>query len=217
MSGGAPGAEEERAGTLVVLLGPPAVGKMATGMALSERTGFPLFHNHMAIEPVLGIFPFGSDPFVRLVRGFRRAVIDEAARAGIPGLVFTWVWDFDAPGDGGFLGELVGLFTGRGGRAVFVELEADLETRLVRNRTELRLREKASKRDVEASEGRLLEAERRHRFRSRPGEFPWQDHLVLDNTELEPGEAAAVIAGHFGLPGRDALPGEGLAKGGGRA
>jgi hypothetical protein len=188
------------AGTLVVLLGPPAVGKMATGMALSERTGFPLFHNHMAIEPILGIFPFGSDPYMRLVRGFRGAVIEEAATAGLPGLIFTWVWDFDAPGDGDVLRTWVRAFTDRDGRAVFVELETDLETRLTRNRTELRLREKASKRDVEASEGRLLEAEGAHRFRSHPGEFPWPEHLSLDNTHLEPDAAAAIICRHFGLP-----------------
>ncbi|MFC3455318.1 hypothetical protein [Amycolatopsis speibonae] len=55
-------------------------------------TGFKLFHNHMAVEPVLGIFPFGSPPSGRLVNEFRRRVIEEAADADLPGLVYTNVW-----------------------------------------------------------------------------------------------------------------------------
>ena len=46
--------------TLVVIVGPPAVGKMAVGTELSALTGLPLFHNHLSIEAVLPVFDFGS-------------------------------------------------------------------------------------------------------------------------------------------------------------
>jgi hypothetical protein len=184
--------------TLVILLGPPAVGKMATGKALEELTGLPLLHNHMTIEPVLPFFEFGSPPFSRLVGDFRRHLFQEVAESGLPGMIFTWVWAFDEPGDREFIDEVAGIFKSRGGRIVFVELWADLETRLRRNRTELRLREKPSKRDVEASEVRLLAAEERHRMSS-DGDFPFPDHLRIDNTGLDPEEAARRIAARFSL------------------
>ena len=42
--------------TLVIICGPPAVGKMTVGLELSALTGIPLFHNHMSIETVLDCF-----------------------------------------------------------------------------------------------------------------------------------------------------------------
>lgn len=184
--------------TLVVLLGPPAVGKMATGRALEELTGYPLFHNHMTIELVLPFFDFGSEPFSRLVSEFRRRIFAEVAGSELPGLIFTWVWAFDEPSDRAFIDELVELFSKSGSRVVFVELWADLETRLARNRTGLRLQEKASKRDLDASEARLLEAEERYRMNS-DGNFPFDEHLWIDNTRAEPEAVARRIAEHFSL------------------
>jgi shikimate kinase len=40
----------------VLIFGPPAVGKMTVGHEVAQRTGFKLFHNHLSIEPLLGIF-----------------------------------------------------------------------------------------------------------------------------------------------------------------
>jgi hypothetical protein len=184
--------------TLVVLLGPPAVGKLTTGRALEELTGYPLFHNHMTIELVLPFFEFGSEPFSRLVGEFRQRIFAEVAASELPGLIFTWIWAFDQPADRAFIDELRDLFSRSGWRVVFVELWADLETRLARNRTELRLREKASKRDLAASEARLLAAEQRHRM-NLDGDFPFAEHLRIDNTRLAPAQAADRIAEHFSL------------------
>jgi hypothetical protein len=187
--------------TLVVLTGPPAVGKMATGMALSQITGFPLFHNHMSVELVLPFFPFGSSPFVRLVGEIRRRIFEEVSQSPHEGLIFTWAWALDEPEARDFIDEAMEIFAARGGRTVFAELRADLENRLRRNRTELRLQEKPSKRDVVASEARLLAADDRYRMNS-DGDFPFPDlHLSVDNSHLEPEEVAARIARHFNLLG----------------
>jgi hypothetical protein len=184
--------------TLVVLVGPPAVGKMATGRALERLTGLPLFHNHMTIELVLPFFEFGSAPFNRLVGEFRRRIFEEVAESDLPGLIFTYVWAFDTPADRQFVHGVMEIFERQGGRTVFVELWASLETRRVRNRTDLRLQEKASKRDVEQSDARLLAAEDRHRMSSE-GDFPFPDHLRIDNTEVGPTEVARMIATHYAL------------------
>lgn len=185
--------------TLVVILGPPAVGKMTVGRCLSGLTGLPLFHNHLSIEAVLPVFPHGSAPFGRLVGDFRKHVFTEVARSSLPGLIFTYVWAFESEGDLSFINEMLGIFETEGARTVFVELWADLETRLERNAESSRLAAKASKRDVAASRRRLLEAEEQHTLTS-AGEFPLANHLWLDNTALEPADAARLIVEHFGLP-----------------
>ena len=185
--------------TLVVLIGPPAVGKMAVGRELERLTGIPLLHNHMTIDLVLPFFEFGSPAFGRLVGPFRRRIVEEVAESDLPGLIFTYVWVFDDSADYAYVDWLMDTFASRAGRTVFVELTADLQTRLARNGTPLRLLEKPSKRDVDASNARLLKADQRHRMNS-VGDFPHADHLMIDTTALSPAEAAERIVAEFSLP-----------------
>jgi hypothetical protein len=183
-----------------VLFGPPAVGKLAVGRALERLTGLPLFHNHMTIDLVLPFFEFGSAPFSKLVRSFREQIFEEVAASQLPGLIFTYVWAFNDPGDEEFVRALAERFESRGGRVVFVELWADLSTRLERNRTELRLLEKPSKRDLEKSDARVRQAEEKVRMRSDGGfPFPPSQHLLIDNTHMDPDEVARRVAEHFRL------------------
>ncbi|MFC9253908.1 AAA family ATPase [Amycolatopsis thailandensis] len=184
----------------VVIFGPPAVGKMTVGEELCKLTGFKLFHNHMAVEPVLGIFPFGSPPFGRLVNEFRRRIIEEAADAELPGLVFTYVWGLELPEDAELIGSYVDIVGSRGGRTRFVELYSDLDERLKRNSTELRLDRKPSKRDLEFSHANLLALDRDYVMNTDEiRRVHAQDlierhgHLRIDNTRLSPAETAALI------------------------
>ncbi|MFI6306202.1 hypothetical protein ACIBCH_30345 [Amycolatopsis thailandensis] len=184
----------------VVIFGPPAVGKMTVGEELCKLTGFKLFHNHMAVEPVLGIFPFGSPPFGRLVNEFRRRVIEEAADADLPGLVYTYVWGLELPEDAELIGSYVDIVGSRGGRTRFVELYSDLDERLKRNSTELRLDRKPSKRDLEFSHANLLALDRDYVMNTdETRRVHAQDlierhgHLRIDNTRLSPAETAALI------------------------
>ena len=189
---------EQATKTLVWISGPPAVGKMTVGLELSRITGLPLFHNHLSIEAVLPVFEFGSPPFSRLVSQFRDAMFVEAARSSLPGLIFTWVWAFDQPSDLHFVETQKAVFEAEGGRAVFVELTASLETRLARNVTEPRLSSKPSKRDTEASRKGLIENDQTYQLDSN-GDFPFAEYLRIDNTSLEPLAVARQIAAHFGL------------------
>jgi len=186
--------------TLIWLFGPPAVGKMTVGLELSRLTGLPLFHNHVSIEAVLPVFPYGTPPFNRVVGQFRDHVFQEAARGDlIPGLIFTMMWAFDMDSDLKFVEKQKAVFEEHGGRAVFVELQASLEDRIARNASALRLSEKPSKRDVAASRERLVAADSAYQLDS-GGDFPFEAYLRIDNTDLGPSAAAALIATHFGLP-----------------
>lgn len=74
--------------------------------------GMPLFHNHLSIEAVLPVFPFGSPPFSRLVSMIRHETIREVAKSELPGVIFTFVWAFDAVEEQGYVQGLVDVFEG---------------------------------------------------------------------------------------------------------
>jgi len=185
---------------LLFVIGPPAVGKMTVGQAIADRTGLRLFHNHLAIEPALRFFDFGTPPFHRLVEGFRASVLEEVAASDLPGLIFTYVWAFDHPEDHQAVRRYAAPFTSRGGAVHYVELQATQEERLRRNEGEFRLAEKPSKRDIASSRNGLLSLDTRYRLNS-VGEFDGRaDYFRLDNTHISPAEAADQIIAHFGLP-----------------
>lgn len=187
--------------TLVVIFGPPAVGKMTVGLELQRLTGFGLFHNHMAVDPVMKLFPFDSAPYRRLVPEFRRRIFEEYVVSGASGgLIFTFVWALDDPGDLAFIDRTAELFISRGGEVVFVELEATQTERLRRNATPLRMAEKWPQRDVAGSRAFLLEADQRYQLNTRAAFFYPERHLKIENTNLGPDEVARQIAAHFALP-----------------
>ncbi|PYC69073.1 hypothetical protein C7C46_28615 [Streptomyces tateyamensis] len=186
--------------TLLFVIGPAAVGKMTVGAAIAERTGFKLFHNHLTIEPLLRLFPYGSPQFQRLNHAFREQILAEAAASDLPGLVFTVVWHFDDPADAALVERYSAPFRERGARVLYLELTAEQGVRLVRNAGESRLAEKASKRDLAWSNQHLVELDAQHRLNSvddfahLPGA-----HLLIDNTRLAPAEVADRAVAHFGL------------------
>ena len=185
---------------LVMIVGPPAVGKMTVGHELAARTGLRLFHNHLTIDLVLRFFGFGTPAFARLVGEFRRRIFEEVAASDLPGLIFTYVWAFDDPRDAAAVERWAAIFRDRGGRVVFAELVASQDERLRRNETEFRLAEKPFKRDLAASRRRLLEDDARHQLDSR-GSFDGRpDWFRLETTELGAGEVAERIIARFELP-----------------
>ena len=67
---------------LIFLHGPAAAGKLTTARALEALLGHPVFHNHLVVDTLTTVFPFGSEPFVRLREEFWLQVFTEAARSG---------------------------------------------------------------------------------------------------------------------------------------
>lgn len=187
------------AGELLLIVGPPAVGKMTVGRAVCERTDFRLFHNHHTIEPLLEIFGFGTPAFRTLNSEFRRRVIEEAAATGTR-LVFTLVWNVEEREDADAVRRLIAPYAGAGLPVSFVELYADLATRLERNTGEERILHKRSKRDLAWSDAHVREMDAAHVMNTRPGHPTPADevlaghpHLRLDNGCLSPGQAAEEI------------------------
>jgi len=185
--------------SLVVIFGPPAVGKMTVGLELERMTGLPLFHNHMSVDPVLRYFAFGTPAFGRLVGEFRRRLFEEVAESDLPGLIFTYVWALNDERDRASVDHLTGIFAKHGAQICFVELKATQAERLLRNETPLRLAQKAPKRDIVRSRQHLLEADTQYQLNTDGDFFYPERHLQIENTDLAPEVAANRVIEHFQL------------------
>jgi hypothetical protein len=73
----------------VFIYGPPAAGKLTVARELSALTGFSLFHNHLIVDAVASVFPFGSERFIRLRETFWLTMFREAGEAR-QSLIFTF-------------------------------------------------------------------------------------------------------------------------------
>lgn len=184
---------------LVILIGPQAVGKMTVGQELAKQTGLKLLHNHMTIDLVSPFFDYGTDEGRRLVQLFRHELFAAVAKSELPGLIFTFVWAFDMEEDRTYIEGVAELFESHGADVYYVELEADIEERLIRNTTENRLTHKPTKRDIVWSEADLKQTATLYRLNSRDGEIDADNYLRINNTHLDAATVAERIKQHFNL------------------
>ena len=150
---------------LIVVCGPQAVGKMTVAESLRDKLKYNMMMNHDSIEMSDKIFGFGTPAQKEFNAIFREKAFELAVKHNVD-LIFTYVCAFEMPEEREYLTNLAELFTAEGGEFYFVELRADLETRLARNETPHRMEKKASKRDVAWSKANLLHDAENHRLNS---------------------------------------------------
>ena len=177
---------------LVLIIGSGAVGKMTVGHELMKITDLRLFHNHMMIEPVIEVFG-GFNGVV--IQKLRETIFEEFVKTNYGGMIFTVMWAFDMPSDLEYVMSVAEKFDD----VYCVELIADQSVRLERNKTENRLANKASKRDIAASDQRIKNEDSNHRLVSNPGEIPFENYIRIDNTHLSPEEVARMVKDRFNL------------------
>ena len=179
---------------LLIIIGDSAVGKMTVGQELAKITDLRLFHNHMTIEPVLEVFGHLHRPAVNRLRD---VFFEEFAKSEQYGLIFTYMWAFDQQSDWDYIEHVKEIFRPYGTEFYYAELVASQEIRLERNVSENRLKHKTSKRDIEASNRRLLNDDVRYRCVSLDGEIPFENYIKIDNTNLSAEETAKLIKKQF--------------------
>lgn len=185
---------------LVVIMGPQAVGKMTVGRELEKKVDAKLLHNHETIDLFAKFLGYGKETF-RLSDQTRKELFKAFVsneQNVTKSIIFTVVVAFDLIEDIDFLTEISEIFLDGHGRVFFIELEADLDTRLQRNIGESRLEAKPSKRNIEFSRNELLTTHEKHRLNSLPSEvtekIPQVNYLKINNTHLEAEEVADRIA-----------------------
>ena len=183
---------------LIVVCGPHAVGKMTVAESLRDKLRYNMMMNHDSIELSDRIFGFATPAQKELNEDIRQKVFSLAVKHNVH-MIFTYVCAFDEPEEREYLTELKDLFEQSGGQFYFVELSADIETRLVRNETPHRMERKASKRDVAWSRANLLDGAAKYQLNSAEGETWFENHLKIDNSHLEPDQVADLVIEKYHL------------------
>jgi len=88
------------------------------------------------------------------------------------------MWAFSEKSDWDYVEHVTDIFRKNGADIYYVELVTSQETRLNRNVTENRLTHKASKRDIEASNQRLINDDKNYRCVSNDGEVKFDPHSL---------------------------------------
>ncbi len=114
---------------LVFIYGPPAAGKLTIARKVAEQTNLPVFHNHLIVDAVGAVFPFGSAHFKRLREKFWFETFEAAVDEG-QSLIFTYLpEDTVSPN---FVPRVIDLVVAHGGQVVPVRLDASRESQLAR-------------------------------------------------------------------------------------
>lgn len=169
---------------LVVLFGRPGVGKLTVGRHLAERTGFRLFHNHLAFDLALSLFKFGSTEFSDLREEVWLSSLVRAASSDLSGVIFTFTPEITVRDS--FVPALQERISGAGGVVHFVELTCAPDE----------LHQRIAQPD-RAKYAKLRNSAKYERFAAQGGFdrpiMPTPDYLV-DTTHMSADEAAERIA-----------------------
>jgi broad-specificity NMP kinase len=173
---------------LILIYGAPAAGKLTVANEIAAQTGFKVFHNHLTIDAIAPIFPFGTESFWKLVHSFRVETVAEAARAG-QNLIYTFCYAKDA--DDPHVEKIFNAVETNGGEVCFVLLKCE------RKELEKRVLEESRKKFRKVNNLEVLsEVLDKYELFS-----PVNNHesLVIDNTHLSPEKTAKEIIEHYDL------------------
>ena len=168
---------------LVFIRGPVASGKLTIARELGRLSGLAVFHNHLVVDAVAAVFPFGSEPFIRLREQMWLAMMREAAVAG-RSLVFTFAPEPSVAPD--FPQRAAQAVANAGGSTAFVRLT------LSRDAQEKRI-DAASRAEFGKLRSLALLKELRTQFEQAERAMPPAE-LTIDTTATPPDEAARQIA-----------------------
>jgi shikimate kinase len=175
---------------LIFIYGAPAVGKLTVAKELASKTGYKLFHNHLTVDLVRSLFDYGTEQAVKLSSKFRLEMFEEAAKANISGVIFTYVY---AKGlDDESVQEIIERVEGAGGNVFFVLLKAEKDELLKR------VEEESRKEYTKVHTAKELEELLEKYDMASP--VPQKESLIIENTNLSPEASAKEIIEKFNLP-----------------
>ena len=167
---------------LIFIHGPAAAGKLTVARELAALTGYALFHNHLVVDAVAALFPFGTPSFVRLRERLWLTLLEEAANAG-RSTIFTFAPEPTVAED--FPRRLREMVEAAGGEVILVRLTLPVAEQ------ERRLGDPSRQAFGKLTSLDLLR-ELRPQFEASEARMP-PSALTLDTAMLSPAEAARTI------------------------
>ena len=175
---------------LIFLWGLPGSGKLTVAKEVEALTGWKVFHNHLTVDLLMAVFPFGSKEFIELREQIWLSVFEAAAKNGTAGMIFTFNPESTVRQE--FISDTLGVVSQQGGRVEFVEMlceDSALERRL--DTPDRRAFEKL------VSVAKFRELRNRGAFALPRMPAP---QMRVDTTQQSPHEAAVQIVEGLGLP-----------------
>jgi len=173
---------------LLFLHGPPATGKLTVALELEKLTGYRVFHNHLAVDLISSVFPFGTEPFIQLREEIWLATFRLSAQAGTS-LIFTFAPEKTVSQD--FIEKTSATIKNNGGNIVFVELVCSEEIQL------RRLDEPSRSRFTKLNSAQYSELRSGGAFNY----GPIRSSLTLDTSSTPPMQTAQLIADYLSTIG----------------
>lgn len=181
--------------TIILLYGPPGVGKLTVGKQLSTKTKFILFNGHQLADLVHSIFDFGTKEFVDTTNRLWLYLFEASIRSKNQGLIVSLVYGVQTlrgKEDDTFFRKVIRLAKKHKTNLYFVKLKCSDQTlyRRVQNPT----RRKYGKLVSPA----LLKQIRQNYKVDRT--IPFVKNTIVDNTYLTPKQAADRIITRLKIP-----------------
>lgn len=173
---------------LIILYGPPAVGKLTVAKELASLTGYKLFHNHLSVDLVASVFDFGVGSFWPLVRRIRTMMLKQATVEN-KNLIFTFVYAHKR--DDKIINHYMKAVESNGGEVCLVLLTAD------KNEILARVADDSRKKYLKVSETETLKKLFSEYEMFTP--ITGRTSLTIDNTKVSPAEVAKQIVEHYQL------------------
>lgn len=174
---------------LIFIYGPVASGKLTIARELGRLTGFAVFHNHLIVDAVASVFPFGTEQFVRLRESMWLDMMRAAADAE-RSLIFTFAPEPSVAE--GFPQRASDVVKAAGGSTKFVQLSvpvAEQEKRLTA----------PSRAEFGKLQSLSLLRELRAQFAASERSMP-EPQVAIDTSVLAPAAAARTIVEALTLP-----------------
>lgn len=172
---------------LIFIYGPPASGKLTVAEILSEKTGIPLFHNHLSRDLVKDIYKDELSNHYALVDTLRFTVFKYCVKNNT-NLIFTYV--YEGENDDINVKRFMEIIENGGGEVVFVELTASRDDLIDRVDNESRKRFKKLSDPVIMTS--ITEDMSKYTI-------PFVDALKINTSRSTPIESATLIAKHLNL------------------
>lgn len=116
--------------THIILLGPPAVGKLTVSRVLSDLTKYPVFDNAKTVDIALLLFNYNSKQYREYRDELRFSFYDKAVKSEIKGLISTYC--LRRPGNWEYLKAVEKIFQTYNWQTVYFLLTAEKEVLIKR-------------------------------------------------------------------------------------
>lgn len=109
---------------MIVIYGPPGVGKLTVATSLALKTKFKLFHNHLTTDLMASFFEIWSDLFWNALDKIRVFMFNMAADNNLD-IIFTFVYESGVKDL--LLKKYIDIYEKKGGTVHLVQLTANID------------------------------------------------------------------------------------------